>query len=346
MSNIIKEYFENKQLDNTILEPINEILNESSDTKRRKLIRRFYIEIDDFDSYKPLYKIILCLKLKQKEMREKLEKRIDIIKKHLLNKKYKNIRFKWQIMCKVLAKTTDLETLKELAIIEEIPNSSLMTKRQLCKAFSEKLQNIIDQSKDIENCINKESMLSGENITEIQPEFFIKYEHRNKTYCDDVRLMKKQIDENDGKHPLLREKLNDNTINSINTVFNRLQRTTFTMDDFDEQHIELTPESNLQSQMTNLVLKTRDNGYINDQQLFIECNHKQFKKFINNLLSEYLLTKNDIKAILQFNSLVTQKTKLVQILYLKIQEDPNRSGNISEFANNLVNVYNNTFFKL
>lgn len=343
---LIEKYISGKKLNNHILEIIDETINSapenSSLAKIFKLLdKKEYNELVKEDEYINVYKLITHLKYNKRIMNMYLSKKIEKIRKKFIKK-----RFKWQLMCAELTKTTNIQTLRELALLENIENASMMTKREICKAFGEKLQKIIDDKNNAINnnkCINDSSFLSGENIQDIQAEFFIEYEHNNKIYCDDIRLMKKQIDENNQMHPSFREKLSDTAIKKINDMYDKLLKTTINMEDRYIITEELSPESYLQSQTTNLVLKTRDNGYINNQELFIKSDEKLFDKFIDKLLINKLLSDKEIEYIKNFNTLLTKKTKLVELLSLKIDNDPLKQGNISEIATNFVILYNEIF---
>jgi len=342
---IIKNFLDDKNLNTDILKIINNnIKNVSKETRYNKLFDIFKDETIEFtdDIYMPIYKMLLCIKYNQKIIRLYLADKIEKIRKKFI--KTKGYRFKWQLMCKELVKTTNIETLRELALIENIENGSMMTKRELCKAFSQKLEKIIeDANNKKELCTNQVSYLSGDDISEIPSEFLLTYEHKNKTYCEDIRDMKTQIDTNKGMHPAFREKLDISEIDKINKKYTDLLKTTVSMEDFNQKVIELSPKSYLQSQTTNLILKTRDNGYIKNQDLYINSNENDFKKFLENLETNYLLTNKEKKYILKFNSLLNQKTKLVELLSLKIDNDSNKIDNISEVATSLVNTYNETF---
>lgn len=348
IGNIIHLFISGKKLNNHILEIIDDIINKSKeDTPILKIFKELsknnYDELvkEGFEDYKNIYKLIVYLKYNKRIMNIYLSKKIEKIKK-----KFSRKRFKWQLMCSELGKTTNIQTLKELALLENVENASMMSKREICKAFSEKLQKMIDDKNNAINnnkCTNDMSFLSGENIKDIQSEFFIEYEHNDKIYCDDVRLMKKQIDENKGMHPSFRQKLNENSIKKINDMYNNLLNTTINMEDKYNVEEELSPESYLQTQMTNLVLKTRDNGYINNQQFLINADQTKFNEFVSKLKFNQLLTDNDTSYIYNFNNLILQKTKLTELLSLKIDNDPLKQGNISEIATNLVILYNELF---
>ena len=154
--------------------------------------------------------------------------------------------------------------------------------------------------------------------------------------------MKKQIDSNDAMHPGFREKLSQNSINKINNVYNKLLKTTNTMDDFIQETEQITPEINMKRKLTTLISKTAGNGYINDQQLFVNADQNLFNKFLDNLQNN-VLSENEKIHINNLTSLIDKKTHLINLLILKIDNDPYKQGAISEIATNLVISYNEIF---
>jgi hypothetical protein len=345
-ANIISQFINGKKLNSETLKIIDMvILKKDKKTTVFKIYSSlekisYYQQLTMNDIYRTIYKMIICLKYNQKMIRLYLSEKIQRIKlKYAKNAK---LRFKWQLMCKELTKKVDINTLRELALLENINNATMMTKRELCKAFSEKLEDMIKNAKEIK-CTNDVSYLTGENITSISPEFLISYQHKNKVYCDDIRALKTQIDTNDNMHPAFREKLTNETIDKINNKYIKLLKTTTTLDDFDEQKIDLSPLSLLQSQMTNLILKTHGSGYIKTQDLFINSDEELFNKFMESLFKNYLLSQNEKSYIKKFKNLIDKKAKLVELIILKIDNDPNKSGDISEIANNFINIYNDVF---
>jgi len=355
-ASIINSYISGKRLNEDVLKIINKTFDDPilKDKNKKiqlhqiynKLEKTNYKKLIENDIYKRFYSIIVCLKYKQLLTRFYLEEKIEKIK---IKYSKTNYRFKWQKMCAELTDTTHIQTLRELALIENIENASMMTKREICKAFAEKLEKLIEEKQkaiDNKECTNEISFLTGEDVKDIPTEFFLMYSHNNKIYCDDIRAMKTQIDTNKGMHPGFRQPLENTTIVNINKKYDNLLKSTISMldiDDIEQDKSALSPESLLQSQMTNLVLKTNENGYINNQQLFINSNQEQYDEFLEKLKTNYLLNEKEIIYVKNFKTLVSQKIKLVELLALKIDNDPNKEGNLSEIATNLVNTYNEIF---
>jgi hypothetical protein len=65
------------------------------------------------------------------------------IRTRIEKKQSTEFKYKWQQMCAKLTKW-DIEQLRELAVIENIPNYQIKSKRELCKEFEEILQRKID----------------------------------------------------------------------------------------------------------------------------------------------------------------------------------------------------------
>lgn len=347
MALMIRKFFIDKNLKSSILKQIDKAIEKITNKTKlneilTKLERQQFNKLIENDDYQNIYKMLVRVKYNKKIMNFYLENKIKKISENV-RQKYLKSRFKWQTLCKSLTKTTHLQTLRELAIIENIKNPQMMTKRQLCGEFSKKLQKLIDnQKKSPELCSNDRSYLTGETVDEIPSEFFISYKHKNKIFCDDIRYMKKQIDSNEGMHPGFREKLSETTINKINNIYNKLLKTTNKMDDFEEEQEKITPEINMNRKLTTLISKTSGNGYINDQQLFANANLNLFNKFLDKL-SDNILSENEKLHINNVNSLIDKKTHLINLLILKIDNDPYQQGNISEIATNLVISYNEIF---
>jgi ribosomal protein S18 len=265
-------------------------------------------------------------------------------------------------MCAKLTKL-DLEDLRELAIIEGIAFVHMKSKRELCKELYEKLDTMrLDLSIYSAQCQNDFSVLTSDDVPKnlqdfdkpnfIKSQYLFTYKHNGLTYCDDIRALYKYINES-GKiynrqtgqyehmHPDTRSPLSKSTVRAINRTYLELQRKIITLDDTEEQVEQLTPKQILSSFASSFSSKLMTG--VKNIQLFIDCDQNKFKEFLTTLKSENIVTQNEFNNI--NGDLVKQKTDLVRILILKIDNDIVVSNGIpfSGMSAIITEIYNETF---
>lgn len=304
------------------------------------------------------------LKLKNLNLDKSIKNFLEILSKKLLLVKFRQIltkaslheklsnmfnvknRFKWQNLCSTKQLSIlNMEELQELAILESIPYYLMMTKRELCAEFAKRFSNIIEGKKKIEpKCINTTSIL-GTTIDQIPPEFFFSYIHNNKIYCDDIRDLNKHFELNGNKHPIDRSIMKDSVVNRIIKWYKYLVNISNNMLDFDDP-VVMSMTSQLSSKMASLSLKL---NYPKDPSLFITSNQETFNKFLNELVKEEIINNTELRTIEGFEDLNRKKLLLIDMLMLKIKNDPQQvsitgqSQPLSVIAINLSNTYNNIF---
>jgi hypothetical protein len=284
---------------------------------------------------------MLLMKWRQFNKEYKLKKSLEKIRKRLNDKK-RTTRFKWQDICAELS-TLRLGELQDLAFIEKIPHYLFMTKRELCVEFAKTYESTIrNVSKAQPKCINTTSIL-GTDINKISPEFFYSYQHNGKIFCDDIRDLNKHFSINGPKHPIDRSNVGKRLVKNVNDWFEHLTSIARTMEDFGEEE-EIPTNSLLTSKSATLASVL---NYPNSISLFINSSSKNLTKFLNLLQEENIISSNDISSLERISSLDSKKTLLVDLLLMKIRNDPEQeivNGSvISTVQINISNIYNNVF---
>ena len=339
LKDFIKTYIKNDKLDdNDKFYNIIKLFTEYDETldklnnfiKNNKMQKIWYV----------LARALLTIKVKQIVIKQSLHKKLSNIFD-------KNRRFKWQNLCsKNKLNDLDIEELQELAIIEKIPYYLMMTKIELCSEFAKRFSNIIQGKKKIEPmCINTTSIL-GTTINEIPPEFFFSYTHNNRIYCDDIRDLHKHFEINGNKHPIDRSIMKQSVVNRINTWYDYLVNISNNMLDFDEEPVVISMISQLSSKMANLTSKM---NYPKNPSLFINSNKEKFDEFLDELNKESIINSSEKITIIGLEDLNRKKLVLIDMLMLKIMNDPQQisiTGQLnplSAIAINLSNIYNKVF---
>jgi hypothetical protein len=286
-------------------------------------------------------KMMLKLKWRQYERKNKVKNSLKNAMKRLKEKKSIN-RFKWQDICAELSKIR-LDELQDLAFIEKIPHYLLMTKRELCAEFAKTYEFTISKVSKVQPmCINTTSIL-GTDVNKISPEFFYSYQHNGKIFCDDIRELNKHFSINGSKHPIDRSDVGNRLVKNVNEWFNYLTSITTTMDDFEEEE-EIPTKSLLSSKSATLASVL---NYPNSISLFINSSSRNLTKFLNLLQEQNIISSYDISSLKRISSLDSKKTLLVDLLLMKIRNDPEQeivNGSvISTVQINISNIYNNVF---
>jgi uncharacterized cysteine cluster protein YcgN (CxxCxxCC family) len=288
-----------------------------------------------------IHKYIFRLKCAQQKVKKDLEEKLKNISK---DKKH---RFKWQNLCSAnKISQLELEDLRELAIYESIPYAELMEKRELCSEFAKRFQNVIDGKKKIESkCINTTS-ITLTDLKDIPPEFFYAYNHNNKVYCDDIRDLVQHFETNGNTHPIDRSPIQQRFVDRIKHKYRFLQQTTNTMEDFNIITPQLPVSSILSSKATTFASKL---NYPNDISLFINADKQLIQTFVAELVQEGILSRQEAVSMTVVNDLTSYKITLLELLLVKIKNDPqqiiilNSRTPLSSVAINITNIYNSIF---
>jgi hypothetical protein len=295
----------------------------------------------------------------QKSLNKKLLKIKTRVENQGLSGKYK---YKWERMCAKLTKL-DLEDLRELALVEGIKFVHMKSKRELCKELYEKLdQMIADLSIYSGQCQNDVSVLTSDNVPKnlqdmdqpdfIKSQYLFTYKHNGFVYCDDIRALYKYINESgrvwnrqteqyEYKHPDTSSPLSQANVRAIYRAYSQLEEKIITLDDTEEQVEQLTPKQILSSFASTFSSKLMTG--VKSIQLFIDCEQNKFKEFLTTLRSEDILTQNELNNIT--GDLIKQKTDLVRILILKIDNDTVVTNGVrfSGISTIITEIYNETF---
>jgi len=258
-------------------------------------------------------------------------------------------RFTWQKMCSPqYFKIFPKEELQEIAALDGIPSHLFLTKRELCVELAKKFTSLITGKKKVEGqCSNPTTVIGGDDISKIPPEFFYAYTHNGKVFCDDIRDLHKLFKSNGNKHPYDNTRISTFVEKDINRWYQHIVDTTTSMEDFDSAPpMHMSTTSLLSSKGALLLSKL---NYPNDLRFFIDADISKVKQFINDLRNENIISRQEEQtlSILQNNEQL--KLALIEVLVNKIDQDPHRiavQGSLeplSSVAINMSNVYNEIF---
>jgi hypothetical protein len=334
--NIVKKFFNNKtQFDNDIIYIKDVVIKYGCTDEIDDLVGD--LEIDNLikGTFLPTYENYYCWrKSLGKDLWKKLSTKVKV--------KSQKKRFKWENLCEPskLGDNLDLDELRELAILEGIPEYLFMSHRELCAELSKMFQNVIDGKKRITpKCINTTSIL-GEDIQDIPPEFFYSYTHNNKIYCDDIRDLYKHFETNGAKHPIDRSTLNTHLVNRVFKLYAKLAMSTNTMNDIDTE-VQAIPESSiLTSKLTDFISKL---NYPNNQEYLKNAPLEQVHNFVELLVEEGILSNTEKRMLSIYTDPTKYKIHLIEMLLVKIKNDPQQINGLSTIAINTSNVYNEIF---
>ena len=316
-------------------------------TKHINHLPRQRLSHRDNGIYKMFAEIILRLKLMQLYIKEQLNDKF----KRIVNRDNNDnkLRYKWQKLCssKKLKNNLELEELQELAYMDKIPYYLFLSKRELCAELSKRFSSIIEgRNKVVSKCQN-ESTIIGEDLKDIPAEFFYSYEFNGKIWCDDIRGLHKHLEINGNKHPSFNAQLSRGLVNNINKWYEYLEKTMLTMEDFDEDFQPVISQGSLLTmKLTTLMEKL---NYPNSQTLYVNSTEQKFNEFVDLLVVEEILNNSEKRQLEGFTDLSRKKLLLVEILTLKIQNDPQQiivpgqRNPLSAIAINLSNIYNDVY---
>lgn len=260
-------------------------------------------------------------------------------------------RFHWMNVCAGMDELS-ADDLRELAAMERIPYYEMMTKDELCRELTQRVREQIEQVNETRGqCSNSESVITLEPIQNIPPEFFYAYRHNGRLYCDDIRILARHFQINGPTHPADRTQLDIDLVNTVLNEYNSLVRRVARMEDAEsesESDEQLDTVPNPQSILTMRVASLLDMlRYPHDLQLFMTADAELSNRFINDLVQRHVLGNREVTHILQGHDLIEQKSRLAELLILKITNDPvqihTEQGVISQIAEEVTASYNTTF---
>lgn len=250
----------------------------------------------------------------------------------------------------ILQKKLSEQRRNRIRYIPEIEPPKDTNDNQLNELFKRHIQNnLTDAEKKhkqrypeqySQKCQNNDSIL-GDDLTDIKPEFFFTYKHNNKIFCDDIRTLYDQvIKRKDIKNPYDRTPLSPEVINSIENTYKKLKDTMISLkdDQADDFHIPL--ESILTSKTTDLLALLFHHAPMEN---FLHSDKDIFRDFVIHLEYEHILSNREGEYILGLPNLQAQKIGLVDLLTIKIRNDPDVVDGFSSMASNITDVYNSVF---
>jgi hypothetical protein len=379
LNKLIDKYIQSDTIDIDIdkISKIQTKINNSDSLENRSL--KLFAKKIGIDG--PLYTFIAKLMIQRSLIQRSLQEKILKIRERVEQKQHQ-YKYKWQSMCAKL-ESWDLEELRELAVIENINNYQMKSKRELCKDFEEILQRKIAEQRrnriryipepepphdkqsnelfkrHIQNnltvaekkhkqrypeqyskkCQNTDSLL-GDDINDIKPEFFFTYKHNNKIFCDDIRTLYNQIMKGDSRNPYDRTPLSQQLINSIIVTYENLKDTMISLKDEDVEEKSLSLQDVLISKTTDLSGLLFHHAPIEN---FININDIIFSEFLMYLEDDNIISEREVKHILDLPDLQSQKIALVDLLIMRIRNDPDIVDGYSSIASNITDIYNSVF---
>jgi surface protein len=254
------------------------------------------------------------------------------------------LRFKWQELCDVNSKVS-IDVLRRLASDAKIQSPATKTKRELCADFSRLWSaQAVDMSTALPGCTNETGLMQYP-VADTPPEFFYRYTHDGTVYCDDIRHLYEHL-KTSSKNPYTNLPFSPAIIRDIQASYTQLKSITTSMADFDDGETdEAVPfSSRLSQKLADLMSKLH---YPNDLELFRGASDVQFSVFVQSLHQVGVISSNDGTRVESQRTLAEQKALLVDLLLLKIDQDPNRQetthGTLSRVAIEVSNVYNDIF---
>jgi hypothetical protein len=107
-----------------------------------------------------------------------------------------------------------------------------------------------------------------------------------------------------------------------------------------EQEQPMSKSSQLSAKATtfvNLLIHPNDINY------FKESDEAIFNEFLMYLEDENIVSEREVSQIFSFDDLIDKKIALVDLLTLKIRNDPYVVDGISSMSSNITDVYNSVF---
>ena len=254
----------------------------------------------------------------------------------------KRLRFKWQELCDV-SSDVSVGVLRGLALEAGIPSAATLSRRELCAAFSRLWSSqVADLTTALPDCTNGRGLMQYP-VADTPPEFFYRYTHDGTVYCDDIRHLYEHV-RNSTKNPYTNLPYSQQIIDDIRATYRRLRATTRSMADFDEDEEVVSFSSNLSRKLAELMSRLY---YPNDAELFRGASEVHFSVFVQSLYDFGVISTNERTMVEDRSTLDERKALLVDLLILKIDQDPDRQptshGPVSRVAYEVSDVYNNLF---
>jgi hypothetical protein len=265
----------------------------------------------------------------------------------------RRLRWHWQESCDV-DRNVPLEVLHEWAdefgIQSHDPDTQLLkTKRALCADLAQwwEAQNEAQQAV-ISRCENDTCLWTGDRVAEIPSEFFYPYTHDDKIYCEDIRSLHKHVNLSQSpQNPYNRQHYSPELVEDINTSYDRLQRRAVHMDDFDDDHLANAPlqfEARFSQKLADLMSHL---FHPVGPERLRESSADEWDGFLEALFDEGVLSDRQLDQVDAQPDLDHQKFFLVELLVIKIDNDPHHidtpQGILSQIAVSVTNVYNKFF---
>ena len=254
----------------------------------------------------------------------------------------KRLRFKWQALCDV-SSGVSVDVLRRLALEAGIPSAETLSRRELCAAFSRVWSSqAADLTTALPDCTNGRGLMQYP-VADTPPEFFYRYTHDGTVYCDDIRHLYEHV-RNSTRNPYTNLPYSQQIIDDIRATYRRLQATTMSMADFDDDEEVVSFSSNLSRKLAELMSRLY---YPNDAELFRGASEVHFSVFVQSLYDFGVISTNERTMVEDRSTLDERKALLVDLLILKIDQDPDRQptshGPVSRVAYEVSDVYNNLF---
>jgi hypothetical protein len=271
--------------------------------------------IENIDNYQMKSKRELC-----KEFEEILQRKINDQRRQM-------IRYIPEPEKPENPKDKQLNDLFERHIQNNLTESEKKHKQRYTEQYSQKCQN--------------NDSLSGDDLTDIKPEFFFTYKHNNKIFCDDIRVLYEQvIERGQRKSPYDRTPLSPELIRFIETTYEKLRDTMISLKDEEVEEEPIPLQSILTSKTTDLSGLLFAHAPVEN---FLQCDQNIFKEFAMYLEDGGVISNRESQYIFNLPDLQSRKIALVDLLTMKIRNDENVFDGISSMASNITDIYNSVF---
>lgn len=195
-----------------------------------------------------------------------------------------------------------------------------------------------------QKCQNTDSIL-GDDVNDIKPEFFFTYKHNNKIFCDDIRVLYDQViraelQGDDTLNPYDRTPLSPELVNSIKKTYRKLNDVMISLEDEEPQQEKLSLQDILTSKTADLTTLFFHHAPIEN---FIHSDSSIFKEFLMYLEENNIISEREAGHILDLPDLKSQKIATVDLLTMKIRNDPDIADGYSSMASNITDIYNSVF---
>ena len=254
----------------------------------------------------------------------------------------KRLRFKWQELCDV-SSGVSVDVLRGLALEAGIPSAATLSRRELCAAFSRRWSSqAADLTAALPDCTNERGLMQYP-VADTPPEFFYRYTHDGTVYCDDIRHLYEHV-RHSTNNPYTNLPYSQQIIDDIRATYRRLEATTRSMADFDDDEEDralVSFSSNLTRKLAELMSRLY---YPNNAERFRGASEVHFSVFVQSLRDSGVISTNERARVDDQSTLDERKALLVDLLILKIDQDPDRQPTShGPVAYEVSDVYNSLF---